>query len=161
MFRVYLTVLAFLIFVNIANAQTYSPWRQRLSSSGCSSLTNGQPSDLCLQQSTPAMYVCNNSGGACTSPSQWQLVTPFYLSGSTVSTVGNYNLQFGTGGIGTLTSNSGMNFDANNDGIYEISIDSLGNISLPGLGAATTGTNFVCLDTSGHLVKSTSACSGT
>lgn len=161
MFRVFLITLLVSSLVSCAYAQTtYSSWRQRLSASGCSSLTNGQPSDLCLEQHTPALYACNNGGAPCTTASQWDLMTPFYLNGNTVSTVGNYTMQFGTSGTGLLASNSGINIDGNNDGIYEISIDAFDNLSLPALGAANSGTIFLCLDTLGHVVKSVSPCSG-
>jgi hypothetical protein len=71
-------LLAMLMFgvVQVARAtDEINFWQQRIQTSNCSALTDGAASDMCYEQSTQRVYICDPSGDTCSSPSDWKLIT--------------------------------------------------------------------------------------
>jgi hypothetical protein len=69
--KVLLSLLFALVFVGVANADTFYTWRQRLAVD-CTALTDGKPSDLCAQLLTNKLYACKPTNGVtCLTPGEW------------------------------------------------------------------------------------------
>lgn len=134
--RLFLCLLIqIVLFVGVANAQTFFSWRQRTHATDCTSLTDGYAADLCYEIDDQTTYVCRPAlvGSACDTTGEWvQVLDNTKLSSSDIDTFAEIDAivadetLVNTNDAQTLT-NKTINTASNNITVVESDISDLGS----------------------------------
>lgn len=98
-------LIQIVLFVGVANAQTFFSWRQRTHATDCTALTDGYAADLCYEIDDQAFYVCRPAlaGTACDTTGEWEQVVDASTLASLNSLVTLSGVSSGSTSLGTFT----------------------------------------------------------
>lgn len=88
--KLLLSLILFLTLVPLVEAQTtYKSWRQRTHATDCTIITDGKTADMCYEQDSQNVYVCDAVDGTCNTAIEWKLASSSGAGVGDVTSVGD------------------------------------------------------------------------
>ena len=74
--RKFLSLLVFILFLaTTVSATTWYFWRYRTHATDCTSITDGRVGDLCYEEDSRSLYICDATDGLCDIASEWKILS--------------------------------------------------------------------------------------